>query len=145
MPTGRAREAGSLSSSTPRCCSRPSSPRRVTARSRTPHLRARATWLERQVGAAGTCEEPRDPLPLSAPGLAPGTLSPQSLQTIPPAPVSSLGAPLGVRPPSALAAFSGVCQEAPALQTNASMSPEASSSKTLSSNSFNVKNLFSDG
>lgn len=129
MPAGRAREAGSLSGSTPRCCSRPSSPRRVPTRSRTPHLQARATWLERQVGMAGTREEPRDQLLLSAPGLAPATLSPQSLRTIPPAPVSSLGAPLGVLPPSALAGFSGVCQEAPALQTNASMPPEASSSK----------------
>lgn len=82
---------------------------------RHPHLRARAVWLERQAGVAGTCQEPRDPLPLSALGQASGTPSPQSLQMLPPAPGSSLGAPLGVLSPSALAAFSGVCQEGPAL------------------------------
>lgn len=80
-------------------------------RLRHPHLRARAVWLQWRAGVAGTCQEPCDPLPLSAPGQAPGTPSPQSLQMLPPAPGSSLGALLGILLPSALAVFSGVCKK----------------------------------
>lgn len=105
----------------------------------------RPGWSSGQV-LLGPERTPGDrPAPALLPGTAPGTPSPQSLWMLPPALVSSLGAELGVLPPSALATFSGVCQEAPALQTNVSMPLQASSSKTLSRNSFKVKNLFSDG
>ncbi|CAI9160944.1 unnamed protein product [Rangifer tarandus platyrhynchus] len=99
----------------------------------------RPGWSSRWV-LLGPARTPGNrPTPTLLPETAPGTPSPQSLWTPPPDPVSSLGAQLGVLPPSALAAFSGVRQEAPALQTNASMPPEASSSKTLSRNPFNVR------